>query len=113
MRTNVEELPESKVRLEVEVPEADVQHAFEHAANDLASSLRVPGFRKGRVPTRVVLARMGREAVWSEAVRGHIDSWFWNAAATSGIRPVSAPEVEYDGVPGENDRFTFLSLIHI
>jgi len=113
VRTHVEELPESKVRLEVEVPEADVRHAFEHAANDLAGSLRVPGFRKGRVPTRVVLARMGRDAVWSEAVRGHIDSWFWNAAATSGIRPVSAPEVEYDGVPGENDRFTFHATVSV
>ncbi|MGH3031645.1 MAG: trigger factor, partial [Gaiellaceae bacterium] len=42
MRTKVEELPESRVRLEVEVPEEDVQHALEHAASDLAGSLRIP-----------------------------------------------------------------------
>ena len=105
MKTQVEELPESKVRLAVEVPEADVQHAYEHAASDLAGSIRVPGFRKGHVPSKVVMARVGRAAVWEEAVRSHIDTWFWNAATDSGIRPISTPEVEYDGLPGDNDTF--------
>ena len=82
MRTKVEELPESKVRLEVEVPEGDVRHAFEHAAADLAESIRIPGFRKGKkVPLPVVQARVGKEALSAEAVRSHIDSWFWDAAA--------------------------------
>jgi len=83
VRTKVEELPESRVRLEVEVPEEDVQHALEHAASDLAGSLRIPGFRKGKAPVQVVAARVGREALWEEAVRSHLDGWFWSAAATS------------------------------
>ena len=110
VKTTVEELPESRVRLEVEVPEADVQHAMEHAASDLAASLRIPGFRKGKAPVQVVVARVGREALWEEAVRSHLDSWFWNAAASSGIRPVANPEVDFgDGPPpetGEAFRFT-------
>jgi len=61
VRTKVEELPESRVRLEVEVPGEDVQHALEHAASDLAESLRIPGFRKGKAPIQVVAARVGRE----------------------------------------------------
>ena len=67
MKTKVEELPESRVRLEVEVPEEAVKHALEHAASDLAESLRIPGFRKGKAPVRVVAARVGREALWEEA----------------------------------------------
>ena len=59
VRTTVEELPENRVRLDVEVPEADVQHALEHAASDLAASVRVPGFRKGKVPLPLVVARLG------------------------------------------------------
>ena len=110
VKTTVEELPESRVRLEVEVPEADVQHAMEHAASDLAASLRIPGFRKGKAPVQVVAARVGREALWDEAVRSHLDSWFWNAAASSGVRPVANPEVDFgDGPPpeaGETFRFT-------
>ena len=109
VKTKVEELPESRVRLEVEVPEEDVKHALEHAAGDLAESLRIPGFRKGKAPIQVVVARVGREALWDEAVRSHLDGWFWAAAATSGVRPVSNPEVEADGGPppdGETFRFT-------
>jgi trigger factor len=110
VRTKVQELPESRVRLEVEVPEADVQHALEHAASDLAASLRIPGFRKGKAPVQVVAARVGREALWEEAVRSHLDGWFWNAAAASGVRPVANPEVDFgDGEPpeaGETFRFT-------
>ena len=113
MKTEIEELPESKVRLAVEVPEADVKHAYEHAASDLASSIRVPGFRKGHVPTQVVMARVGRAAVWEEAVRSHIDSWFWSAATDSGIRPISTPEVEYDGLPGDNDTFQFTATVAV
>ena len=113
MKTQIEELPESKVRLAVEVPEADVQHAYEHAASDLAGSIRVPGFRKGHVPSKVVMARVGRAAVWEEAVRSHIDTWFWNAATDSGIRPISTPEVEYDGLPGDNDTFHFTATVAV
>jgi trigger factor len=109
VRTKVEELPESRVRLEVEVPEEDVKHAIEHAASDLAESLRIPGFRKGKAPVQVVAARVGREALWDEAVRSHLDGWFWNAAATSGVRPVASPEVDVGETPpeeGETFRFT-------
>jgi trigger factor len=114
VRTKVEELPESRVRLEVEVPEADVQHALEHAASDLAESLRIPGFRKGKAPVRVVAARVGREALWEEAVRSHLDGWFWNAAATSGVRPVASPEVDVgDGPPEEGETFRFTATVSV
>ncbi len=114
MRTKVEELPESRVRLEVEVPEEDVQHAMEHAASDLAASLRIPGFRKGKAPVQVVAARVGREALWEEAVRSHLDGWFWNAAATSGVRPVASPEVDVgDGPPDEGEGFRFTATVSV
>jgi trigger factor len=114
VRTKVEELPESRVRLQVEVPEDDVKHALEHAASDLAGSLRIPGFRKGKVPPKVVAARVGREALWEEAVRSHLDSWFWTAAASSGIHPVASPEVEpVEGPPPEGDPFTFTATVAV
>src|SRR5438874_6080817 len=81
LATQVQELPDNRVRLEVEVPSADVHHAVEHAASDLAASLKIPGFRKGKVPMPVLLARVGRERLFTEAVESHIGTWFWNAAA--------------------------------
>ena len=113
MRTKVEELPESRVRLDVEVPEADVQHAFEHAATDMAETLRVPGFRQGKAPVQVVIARVGREAVWQEALRGHLDSWFWSAAETSGITPVASPEVEFEDLPDDGGTFKFSATVSV
>jgi trigger factor len=113
VKTKVEELPESRVRLDVEVPEEDVAHAFEHAATDMADSLRLPGFRKGKAPVPVVVARVGREAVWQEALRGHLDSWFWSAAETSGIRPVASPEVEFDGLPDDGGTFKFSATVAV
>ena len=113
MKTKVEELPESRVRLEVEVPEADVKHAFEHAASDLAGSLRIPGFRQGKAPLQIVAARVGREALWQEALRSHLDGWFWSAAETSGIRPVANPEVEVEDAPPDGGTFTFTATVSV
>ena len=102
------------MRLEIEVPEEDVKHALEHAANDLAGSLRIPGFRKGKAPVKVVTARIGREALWEEAMRSHVDGWFWAAAETSGVRPVSSPEVEAgDGPPDEGETFRFTATVAV
>jgi trigger factor len=113
VKTKVEDLPESRVRLDVEVPEEDVAHAFEHAATDMAESLRLPGFRKGKAPVPVVVARVGREAVWQEALRGHLDSWFWSAAEASGIRPVASPEVEFEGLPDDGGTFKFSATVAV
>ncbi len=113
VKTKIEELEGSKVRLEVEVPEAAVAHAFEHAAADLARDLRVPGFRKGKVPLPLVAARVGRDTLSAEAVRSHIDGWFWDAAANSGIRPVAGPEVEWDELPAQGGSFRFTATVPV
>jgi trigger factor len=113
MATQVEELADNRVRLTVEVPQADLQHAVEHATSDLARSVKVPGFRKGKVPTRVLEARIGRERIFSEAVESHIGSWFLNAAASSRIRPVAAPEYDYDLPDSEEDAFRFTATVSV
>ena len=94
-------------------PTADLQHAFEHAASDMAASVRVPGFRQGKAPMAVVVARVGREAVWQEALKSHLDSWFWSAAEDSGIRPVSSPEVEFEGLPEDDEPFKFSATVAV
>ena len=113
MKTKVDELPDSKVRLEIEVPEDAVEHALEHAASDLAGSIKVPGFRKGKVPLPVVVARVGRDAVAEEAVRSHIEGWFWDAATTAGVRPVAGPDVEWQVLPAQGDTFSFVATVPV
>ena len=113
MKTNVEELSGNRVRIDVEVPEADVKHALEHAASDLAASAKIPGFRQGKVPIPLIVARFGREALWAEAVRSHLDGWFWTAAATSGVQPVSSPEVELGEDPADDGPFRFSATVAV
>src|SRR5579875_446063 len=91
VQAQVEELPENRVRLTVQVPSHDVHHAVEHAADDLAQTVKVPGFRKGKVPRQVLIQRVGRERLLSEAVESHIGGWFWSAAAQTRLRPVELP----------------------
>jgi trigger factor len=113
LATQVEELPDNRVRLEVEVPSADVHHAVEHAASDLAGSLRIPGFRKGRVPMPVLVARVGRERLFAEAVESHIGGWFWNAAARSRIRPVEQPSYDYELPGSDRDDWRFTATVAV
>jgi trigger factor len=113
MATQVEELPDNKVRLTVEVPQADLKHAVEHATHDLAESVKVPGFRKGKVPPQVLQARIGRERIFTEAVESHIGGWFVNAAAGTRIRPVAAPEYDYELPTSEDDDFSFTATVSV
>ena len=68
MQAEVEELPENRVRLTVQVPSHDVHHAFEHATTDLAERVKIPGFRKGKVPHQVLVQKIGRDRIATEAV---------------------------------------------
>jgi trigger factor len=113
MARQVEELPDNRVRLTVDVPGADVHHAVEHAASDLASSVKIPGFRQGKVPTRVLVSRIGKERLFSEAIESHISGWFWNAAARERIRPVEQPELDYELPASEHDDWRFTATVSV
>jgi trigger factor len=102
MQAQVEELPENRVRLTVQVPSHDVHHAVEHAATDLARSAKIPGFRKGKVPRQVLVQKVGKERLMTEAIESHIGGWFWNAAASTRVRPIAQPEFEFE-LPAAED----------
>ena len=113
METQVEELADNRVRLQVEVGSDDVRHAVEHAASDLAESMKIPGFRKGHVPMPVLVARVGRERLYAEAVESHIGGWFRAAAARSRIRPVDQPEFGYDPPASADETFRFTATVAV
>ena len=113
MATQIEELPDNKVRLTVEVPQEDLEHAVEHATSDLAGSVKVPGFREGKVPPEVLQARLGRERIFKEAVESHIGGWFMNAAASTRIRPIAAPEYDYELPTSEDEEFQFTATVPV
>src|ERR671936_412316 len=113
MEAQVEELADNRVRLQVEVGSDDVRHAVEHAASDLAESMKIPGFRKGRVPMPVLVARVGRERLYTEAVESHIGGWFRAAAARSRIRPVEQPEFGWEPPSSADESFRFTATVAV
>jgi trigger factor len=102
VQAQIEELAENRVRLTIQVPSHDVHHAIEHAASDLAQSAKIPGFRKGKVPRQVLLQKVGKERLMTEAIESHIGGWFWNAAARTRVRPIAQPEYEFE-LPANDD----------
>jgi trigger factor len=113
MATRVEELADNKVRLTVDVPKGDVHHAVEHAASDLAESVKIPGFRKGKVPLPVLVNRIGKDRLYGEAIESHIAGWYSNAVAASRIRPAEQPELDYDLPASEDEDWRFTATVSV
>ena len=109
----VEELGGNRIRLTVDVSPHELEHAVEHAADDLSESVKIPGFRKGKVPRQVLLANVGKDRLWVEAVESHIGGWFWNAAAQSRLRPVATPEYDFELPQSETAPWSFSATVEV
>jgi trigger factor len=110
MQTKVSELPESRARVEVEVPPKDVERATSRVARAMAKEMRMPGFRAGKAPPSLVIQRLGFGAVLQEAIRDALPEWYERALLDSGISPVGDPSIEMVSTPeaeGEPLGFSF------
>jgi len=107
VKTTVKELPESRVRVEAEVTPDEIERSVQRTARAMGRDLRMPGFRKGKVPPPVVIQRVGREAVVDEAVRGQIGRWYLDAIDDAGIKPVGDPQLDIGDLPAQGQPLTF------
>jgi trigger factor len=107
VKTNITELPDSRVRVEVEVPTEALERELNSAASELGREMRVPGFRSGKVPAEVVLRQVGREAVLDEAVRRGLPGWYEQALADTGIQTVGDPQVDLSDLPEKGAPLAF------
>jgi trigger factor len=107
LTTALTELPESRVRLSVEVPAGEVESSVERRARELARTLRLPGFRRGKVPPRLVIQRVGRETILEEAVRAQLPSWYASALQSSRIVPIGDPSVDLGELPAQGEPLRF------
>jgi len=109
LATTVTELPESRVRVAVQIPTTAVEQSIERKARELGGSLKLPGFRRGKVPAPLVIQRLGREAIMEEAVRDSLGGWYVQALDSAGIVPVGDPEVKLGELPerGGDLEFSF------
>ncbi|WP_426996035.1 trigger factor [Pseudarthrobacter sp. N5] len=99
MKSAVENLTPTRVKLNVEVPFEELKPSIEEAYKTVASQIQVPGFRKGKVPSKLIDQRVGRGYVLETAINDGLNGWYQAAVQESGIRPLSRPEVEITEVP--------------
>jgi trigger factor len=107
LQTKVTELPDSRVRLDAEVPSTEIESRLQRTAAQLGRELKLPGFRQGKVPAAMVIQRMGREAVLEQAVRDSLPEWYEEAILRSGVSTVGDPKLDLTELPAAGEPLSF------
>jgi len=107
METTVKELPDSRVRVDVDVDPKDVEGSINRTAEQLGKDMKLPGFRKGKVPPEMVVQRLGRETVLTQALESSLGDWYERAMLDSGVNPVGDPKLDLSDLPDEGKPLRF------
>jgi trigger factor len=107
IKTNVTELPESRVRVEVEVVPEEIERSLTDLARKVGRDLKVPGFRKGKIPAPVVIRRVGRASLLDEAVREQLPFWYSDAIDAARLAIIGDPEINRGELPGAGESLHF------
>ncbi|MFK5645578.1 trigger factor [Ornithinimicrobium sp. LYQ121] len=114
MKSAVETLTPTRVKLTVEVPAADLKPRLDAAYKTIGANVQVPGFRKGKVPNRIIDQRFGRGAVVQEAVNDALPEFYGQALAEHDITPLGQPEVNVTSLPLEDGQdFAFEAEVDV
>ncbi|GIG26216.1 trigger factor [Cellulomonas denverensis] len=100
MKSAVETLEPTKVKLTVEVSYDELKPSIDHAYSHIAEQVNIPGFRKGKVPPRIIDQRVGRPAVMEHAVNDGLSEFYASAIRDNSLRPLGQPEIDVTKVPG-------------
>jgi trigger factor len=94
VKSTVEKLSPTRVRINVEVPFDELQGEFDRAYKQLAQQVRLPGFRPGKAPAKLLEARVGRAAVLEQVVNDALPARYSEAVSTEELRPLGQPDIE-------------------
>jgi trigger factor len=107
VKSTVEKLSPTRVRISVEVPFTELQADFDRAYKQLAQQVRLPGFRPGKAPAKLLEARVGRGAVLEQVVNDALPARYSEAVTTEDLRPLGQPDIEVTKIEdGEELVFT-------
>lgn len=99
MKSAVETIDATTVKLTVEVSGDELKPSIDHAVRHIGSQVQVPGFRKGKVPARIVEQRVGRAAVLEHAVNDGLPGFYRQAVSEADLRPLGRPDIEVTELP--------------
>lgn len=101
MKTKVERINPTRVKLEIEVTPEEFKPSLDHAYEHIAQQVNVPGFRKGKIPAAILDQRVGRPAVLAHAINDGLDSIYRQAIEESKLRPLGQPKADIKQTPDE------------
>jgi trigger factor len=113
MTANVTKLEENKVRLDIEVTPESVRQGVEAKIKELGRQVRVPGFRPGKAPRRVIENRLGRDYIYMEALQDQLPGWYSQAVVETDVRPIDQPEIHFDDPLDEEEGFKFSATVEV
>jgi trigger factor len=99
----LEQIDATTVKLTVTLTEEDIAPVMAHAYEHVGSQVQIPGFRKGKVPPKILEQRVGKGAIIEHAVNDGLPGWYSEAVQEQGIRPYGQPEVEVVRIPEAGD----------
>jgi len=102
IQTTAERIQEHRVKLRVEMPEDALKPAINAVYRELSNEMRVPGFRKGKVPRQIIDSRVGADYVRNEALKEALPGFYQEALDAEGLEAIAAPEIDLkESAPGE------------
>ncbi|MFZ4895655.1 trigger factor [Plantibacter sp. Mn2098] len=103
MKTTVEKLSPTRVKLAIAVTPEELKPSITHAYGHIAEDINIPGFRKGKVPPAIIDQRVGKGAVIEHAVNEGLDGFFRTALEENELRPLGRPQADIVEWPNEKD----------
>ena len=103
MKTNVEKLNPTRVKLTIEVDQEAFKPTLDKAYKTVSTQVNIPGFRKGKVPNQVLDQRVGKDAIIAQAINDGMDDFYRAALAQEKLLPLQSPEVDIKSAPSADD----------
>jgi len=101
VKTTVERIKPTRVKLTIEANEEDFKPSLDHAYEHIAEDVSIPGFRKGKVPPAILDKRVGRGAILAHAINDGLDSLYRLAIESEKLRPIGQPQADVKSTPDE------------
>ncbi len=112
MKSTVEKLSPTRVRINVEVPFAELEPDIDKAFKQLAKQILLPGFRPGKAPRKLLEARVGRGAVLEQVVNDALPARYSEAITSESLQPIGQPEIEVTKLE-DNEELVFTAEVDV
>jgi trigger factor len=103
VKTTVERLTPTRVKLTITVDAAGFKPALEKAYETVSSQVNIPGFRKGKVPATILDQRVGKDAIIAQAVNDGLDDFYREALIQENLKPLSTPQADIKSAPNAQE----------